>query len=87
MQRRPTRPALRARIGPNAFIGLYTSIGDHTTIRNTETENTIIMQGTHIDSGRRITDTLKGQNVTPLNHEHLPKGHKLILGDKFTDTL
>ena len=75
-------------IGPNAFIGPYTSIGDHTTIRNTEIENTIIMQGTHIDCGRRITDSLIGQNVTILNHEqNLPKGHKLILGDKATVTL
>jgi len=75
-------------IGPNVFIGPYTSIGDHTTIRNTEIENTIIMQGTYIDCGRRITDSLIGQNVIILNHEHnLPKGHKLILGDKATVTL
>ena len=75
-------------IGPNAFIGPYTSIGDHTTIQNTEIENTIIMQGTHIDCGRRITDSLIGQNVTILNHEqNLPKGHKLILGDKAIVTL
>jgi len=75
-------------IGPNVFIGPYTSIGDHTTIRNTEIENTIIMQGTYIDCGRRITDSLIGQNVTILNHEHnLPKGHKLILGDKAIVTL
>ena len=56
---------------------------DHTTIRNTEIENTIIMQGNHIDCGRRITDSLIGRNVTILNHEqNLPRGHKLILGDK-----
>ncbi|MBC8224373.1 hypothetical protein H8E65_07285, partial [Candidatus Bathyarchaeota archaeon] len=39
---------------------------DHTTIRNTEIENTIIMQGNHIDCGRRITDSLIGRNVTIL---------------------
>ena len=40
-----------------------------------------------LDCGRRITDSLIGQNVTILNHEHnLPKGHKLILGDKATVT-
>jgi len=75
-------------IGPNVFIGPYTSIGDHTTIRNTEIENTIVMQGNRIDCGRRITDSLIGRNVSILNHEHnLPKGHKLILGDKATVTL
>ena len=75
-------------IGPNAFIGPYTSIGDHTTIRNTEIENTILMQGNHIDCGRRITDSLIGRNVTILNHEqNLPRGHKLIVGDQTTITL
>jgi len=72
----------------NTCIGPYTSIGDHTTIRNTEIENTIIMQGNHIDCGRRITDSLTGQDVTILNHEHnLPRGHKLIAGDQTTITL
>jgi len=74
--------------GPNAYIGPYTSIGDHTTILNTEIENTIIMQGTHIDCGRRITDSLIGRKVRILNHENnLPKGHKLILGDQSTMNL
>jgi len=75
-------------IGPNTFIGPYTSIGDHTTIRNTEIENTIVMQGNHIDCGRKITDSLIGRNVTILNHEqNLPRGHKLIVGDQTTITL
>ena len=52
---------------------------------NTEIEN---MSLKPLDCGRRITDSLIGQNVTILNHEHnLPKGHKLILGDKATVTL
>ena len=78
----------RCEIGPNAYIGPYTSIGDHATIRNTEIENTIVMQSAHIDCGRRITDSLIGRNVTILNHENnLPRGHKLILGDMATVTL
>jgi len=41
-----------------------------------------------LDCGRRITDSPTGQNVTILSHEqNLPKGHKLILGDKATATL
>lgn len=75
-------------IGPNTYIGPYTSIGDHTTIRNTEIENSIIMEGTTIDCGRHITDSLIGRNVTILSSEqNLPKGHKLILGDMTTVTL
>ena len=46
------------------------------------------VQGTHVGCGRRITDSLIGQNVTIPNHEqNLPKGHRLILGDKATVTL
>jgi glucose-1-phosphate thymidylyltransferase len=75
-------------IGPNAYIGPYTSIGDQSTIRNTEIENTIVMRGTIIDCGRRITDSLIGRSVTILGHEqNLPKGHRLILGDMATVTL
>jgi glucose-1-phosphate thymidylyltransferase len=75
-------------IGPNTYIGPYTSIGDRSTIINTEVENSIVMNGTHIDCGRRITDSLIGRNVTILNHENnLPRGHKLIPGDQSTVTL
>ena len=69
-------------IGPNTYIGPYTSVGNHTTIRNTEIENTIIMEGANIDCGRRITDSLIGRNVEILGYEqNIPKGYKLIIGD------
>jgi len=69
-------------LGPDTYIGPYSSIGDNTTILNTEIENSIIMEGTYIDCGQRITDSLIGRDVQILNHErNLPKGHKLILGD------
>jgi glucose-1-phosphate thymidylyltransferase len=75
-------------IRPNTFISPYTSIGDNSTITNTEVENSIIMEGTHIDCGRRITDSLIGRNVRILSHEHnIPKGHRLILGDMATVTI
>ena len=56
-------------IGPNAYIGPYTSIGDGSTIQNTEVENSIIMEGAHIDCGRRIVDSLIGRNVKILSSE------------------
>ena len=75
-------------IGDHCDIGPNTYIGDHTTIRNTEIENTIIMEGTHIDCDRRITDSLIGRNVTIFSTEHnMPRGHRLILGDMSTVTL
>jgi len=78
----------RCEIGLNTYIGPYTSIGDNNTIWNTEIENNIIMEGTHIDCGRRITDSLIGRNVTILSHQQsIPEGHRLILGDMATVTL
>jgi len=75
-------------IGPNTYIGPYTSIGDHATIRNTEIENTIIMEGVHIDCSRRIVDSLIGRKVKILGFEkNIPKGHRLILGDTSKVTL
>jgi glucose-1-phosphate thymidylyltransferase len=75
-------------IGPNTYIGPYTSIREHTTILNTEIENTIVMQGTKIDCGRRITDSLIGRKVEILGYEQsIPKGHKLIIGDMSKVTL
>lgn len=69
-------------VGPNAYIGPYTAIGDDVTIRNSELENSIVMRGTLIDCGRRIVDSLIGQHARVVSAEqHVPKGHKLILGD------
>ena len=46
------------------------------------------MEGTHIDCGRRITDSLIGRRVRIIGYEqNLPKGRKLILGDMATVTL
>jgi len=58
------------------------------TILNTEVENSIIMEGAHIDCGRRIVDSLIGRNVKILSSEkNIPRGHRLILGDMTEVTL
>jgi len=75
-------------IGPNSYIGPYTSIGDNVTLINTELENSIVMSGTRIDCGKRITDSLIGKNVEIIDsNQNVPKGHKLILGDASKVTL
>lgn len=75
-------------IGPNSYIGPYTSIGDNVTLINTELENSIIMNGAHINCGKRITDSLIGKNVEILDiNQNVPKGYKLILGDASKVTL
>ena len=72
----------------STYIGPYTRIGDQTTIQNTEIENSTIMEGTHIDCGRRITNVLIGRSVTIPSHEqNIPKGYRLILGDASKVTL
>jgi glucose-1-phosphate thymidylyltransferase len=75
-------------IGPDTYIGPYTSIGDHVTLLNTEIENSIVMNGARIDCGKRITDSIIGKNVEIVDSaKNVPKGHKLILGDQSTVTL
>lgn len=69
-------------IGPNVYVGPYTSIGDHVRISNTEIENSIVMEGTVIDCGKKITDSLIGKNVEIVDSSlGLPRGHRLVLGD------
>lgn len=70
-------------IGPNVFIGPYTSIGDGCSLRNVEVENSIIMNDCKVESRRRITDSLIGNGSTVADAERrIPKGYKLILGEK-----
>ena len=64
------------------------TISDDATIRNTEIENSIVVEDAQIDCGRRITDSLIGRKVTILSHEqNVQKGHRLIIGDMATVTL
>jgi glucose-1-phosphate thymidylyltransferase len=78
-------PAIMGRhceIGPNTYIGPYTSVGDDVTIRNSEVENSIVMNGAYVDSGKRVIDSLIGMKAKVVSNENnLPKGLKLILGD------
>ena len=69
-------------IGPNAYVGPYTSIGNNITVRNSEVENSIVMEGAYIDCGKRIIDSLIGTRAKIISSEsNMPKGIKLVLGD------
>lgn len=75
-------------IGRKAYIGPYTSIGDQVVVRNSEVENSIVMDGTRIECGKRVIDSIIGRNVEVLDsYGVLPKGHRLILGDRTYVTL
>ena len=70
-------------IGPSVFIGPYTSIGDDCTIKDVEIENSIVMKGCRIESGKRIVDSLIGNHCTVVNSAAAkPAGHKLIIGER-----
>ena len=75
-------------IGPNTYIGPFTSIGNNVKIENTEIENSIVMEGTEINCGKQILDSLIGRNVEILgDNQNLSHGLKLILGDMSKVTL
>ncbi len=80
--RGPTIIGKNCEIGPNTYIGPYTSIGNNVTIKNSEIENSIIMDNVYIECNKRIVDSLIGRNTKIVSSENnLPKGCKLILGD------
>jgi len=70
-------------IGPKVYVGPYTSIGDDCVLKDVEIENSIVMKGSRIESGKRIVDSLIGSYSTILNGDgSLPKGYKLIIGER-----
>jgi glucose-1-phosphate thymidylyltransferase len=68
-------------IGPNSYIGPFTSIGDNCKIRNTEVEYSVILEGTIIETKKRIRNSLIGKNVRILSNGSLTDACQLILGD------
>lgn len=69
-------------IGPDAYVGPYTSIGDNTVVRGAEVENTIIVGDCKIECKRRIVDSLIGSNTQISGSENnLPRGSRFIIGE------
>ncbi len=69
-------------IGPGAYIGPYTSIGDNCRISNVELENSVLMDNVVLENlEQRIVDSLIGSNTTIQRKEKKPKGYRLIIGE------
>jgi glucose-1-phosphate thymidylyltransferase len=69
-------------IGPEAYLGPYTSIGDNTVVRGAEVENTIIVGESRIECKRRIVDSLIGRNTQIIDSSNiLPRGSRFIIGE------
>ena len=65
----------------NSYIGPYTSIGKGCQIKETEIEDSIIMDGSNIVKAGRIVESLVGRNVRIMESDGKPKGSRLIIGD------
>ena len=66
----------------DSFVGSFTSIYHHSTVRNSEVANCIILENTVIENvGQRIEDSLIGRNVTVNGRNRLPRSYRLVLGD------
>lgn len=66
----------------NSFIGPFTSIGDRVTIKESEVEHSIILEGSSIiDIKRRVEDSLIGRGVEISKSPHKPKAYRFMLGD------
>jgi len=68
-------------IGPDTYIGPYTSVGNNCSIKRAEIESSIIMDGTEINYDGRIVDSLVGRDAKIRGRNNLPTGNRLILGD------
>jgi glucose-1-phosphate thymidylyltransferase len=69
-------------IAPNVYIGPYTSVGNHVTIKRGEIENSIIMDHTHIDANERITDSLIAAYSKIVSNNSKPQARRFILGER-----
>ena len=70
-------------IGPNAYVGPYTSIGAHCRVLNSEIENSVVLDGVEIlDVGKRITSSIIGAQSKIVGVTERPAGYKLIIGEQ-----
>ena len=67
----------------HAYIGPFTSIGDHVSIRRSEIEHSIVLEGSSIsDVAARIESSLIGRNVSVYRSDAKPKSYRLMIGDR-----
>jgi glucose-1-phosphate thymidylyltransferase len=67
----------------DAYVGPFTSIGDGVTVRASEIEHSIVLEGSSItDVGGRIENSLIGRNVTVCRADLKPRAYHLMLGDR-----
>lgn len=66
----------------NSFIGPFTSIADRVTIKESEVEHSIVLEGSSIMNIKgRIGDSLIGRDVEVSKSSLKPKAYRFMLGD------
>ena len=65
----------------DTYIGPFTSIYHSCTIVRTEIEHSIVLESSTIRQVSRIEDSLVGKEVEVAPSTHLPRAHRLMLGD------
>jgi glucose-1-phosphate thymidylyltransferase len=73
----------RGAVIEDAYIGPFTAIGDGVTVRASEIEHSIVLEGSTItEVGGRIENSLIGRNVTVCRADAKPRAYHLMLGDR-----
>jgi glucose-1-phosphate thymidylyltransferase len=73
----------RGAVIEDAYVGPFTSVGDGVTIRASEVENSIILEGSAItEVGGRLESSLLGRNTVVYRATAKPRAYHLMLGDR-----
>jgi glucose-1-phosphate thymidylyltransferase len=73
----------RAAVIENAYVGPFTAVGDGVTIRGSEIEHSIVLEGSSVtDVGARIESSLLGRNARVYRAAMKPRAYNLMLGDR-----
>jgi len=79
--RGPVSVGEETRIGSDAYVGPYTSIGDGSEIDNVHIEATVTMGDNEITTNRTIVDSLIGREATVTkSHDRHPDGDRFVIG-------
>jgi glucose-1-phosphate thymidylyltransferase len=72
----------KCEIGPNVYVGPYTSIGDNVKILSGEVEGSIIMQNVLMNCNKRIIDSIIGQKSRLESGDAIyPSGLRFVVGE------
>ena len=73
----------RGAVIENAYVGPFTAIGDGVTIRGSEIEHSIILEGSEVtDVGARIESSLLGRSARVYRVAAKPRAYHFMLGDR-----